>query len=296
MGVSRSSLREALRALAMLGVAEMRHGDGTYLTSLEPDALMRPVGARADALATPAWPSSSRPASSSSRASPRSRQPEFQQYPALPNLLGSVGVLKNGLRSRVRLRTDGGLKTAAASWRPFSAPRSSGFGTSVLVAIGCDMARQCHLNSCPTGIATQREDLRANTPAPRIRSSPISPPGGSDPRRDGRARRPAALDELVGRTDLLRGERASRVAPACLMFPRSSPSRRRIPSDATTSTLGPQAATLDDAVIELAGDAIANGEPFIIDIAVRTENRTVGAKVANAITSGIHGVCRKARY
>ena len=36
MGVSRSSLREALRALAMLGVAEMRHGDGTYLTSLEP--------------------------------------------------------------------------------------------------------------------------------------------------------------------------------------------------------------------------------------------------------------------
>src|SRR5215218_1023230 len=44
MGVSRSSLREALRALAMMGVTEMRHGDGTYLTSLEPDALMRPVG------------------------------------------------------------------------------------------------------------------------------------------------------------------------------------------------------------------------------------------------------------
>ena len=36
-----------------------------------------------------------------------------------------------------------------------------GFGTSVLVAIGCDMARQCHLNTCPTGIATQKEDLRA---------------------------------------------------------------------------------------------------------------------------------------
>ena len=44
MGVSRSSLREALRALTMLGVTEMRHGDGTYLTSLEPDALMKPVG------------------------------------------------------------------------------------------------------------------------------------------------------------------------------------------------------------------------------------------------------------
>ena len=36
-----------------------------------------------------------------------------------------------------------------------------GFGTASLVALGCDMARQCHLNTCPTGIATQREDLRA---------------------------------------------------------------------------------------------------------------------------------------
>ncbi len=44
MGVSRSSLRETLRALTMVGVTEMRHGDGTYLTSLEPDVLMRPVG------------------------------------------------------------------------------------------------------------------------------------------------------------------------------------------------------------------------------------------------------------
>jgi len=44
MGVSRSSLREALRALSMLGVAEMRQGDGTYLTELNPETLMRPVG------------------------------------------------------------------------------------------------------------------------------------------------------------------------------------------------------------------------------------------------------------
>jgi len=35
------------------------------------------------------------------------------------------------------------------------------FGTSVLVALGCDMARQCHLNTCPTGIATQKPELRA---------------------------------------------------------------------------------------------------------------------------------------
>jgi DNA-binding FadR family transcriptional regulator len=44
MGVSRSSLREALRALSVLGVTEMRHGDGTYLSALDPEALMRPFG------------------------------------------------------------------------------------------------------------------------------------------------------------------------------------------------------------------------------------------------------------
>ena len=35
-----------------------------------------------------------------------------------------------------------------------------GFGTSALVALACVMARQCHLNTCPVGVATQREDLR----------------------------------------------------------------------------------------------------------------------------------------
>src|SRR4029079_9796775 len=44
MGVSRSSLREALRGLSLLGVTEMRQGDGTYLPALDPDALMRPFG------------------------------------------------------------------------------------------------------------------------------------------------------------------------------------------------------------------------------------------------------------
>ena len=53
MGVSRSSLREALRALAMLGVAEMRQGDGTYLSSLEAGDADAPGRARARALAAP---------------------------------------------------------------------------------------------------------------------------------------------------------------------------------------------------------------------------------------------------
>src|SRR5579885_1889216 len=67
----------------------------------------------------------------------------------------------NGLRSRVRLRTDGGLKTGRdIIVAAMLGADEFGFGTAALIAIGCDMARQCHLDTCPTGIATQREDLR----------------------------------------------------------------------------------------------------------------------------------------
>ena len=77
-------------------------------------------------------------------------------------------LVMNGLRSRVRLRTDGGIKTPEdVIIATMLGAEEYGFGTSVLIAIGCDMARQCHLNSCPTGIATQKEELRkkfAGTP------------------------------------------------------------------------------------------------------------------------------------
>src|SRR5256886_8523042 len=66
------------------------------------------------------------------------------------------------LRERVSLRTDGGLRSGRdIVIAALLGAEEFGFGTGLLVALGCDMARQCHLNTCPTGIATQREDLRA---------------------------------------------------------------------------------------------------------------------------------------
>ena len=193
-------------------------------------------------------------------------------------------LVKNGLRSRVRLRTDGGLKTAEdIVMAAVLGAEEFGFGTSVLVAIGCDMARQCHLNSCPTGIATQREDLRAKyTGTPDQVVTYFLHLAGAI-REELAALGARTLDELVGRTDLL----AARDLPGRAgmldvspFFAQPAPESERRKHVA----LSPQAATLDDAVIGLAGDAIASGEPVVIDMAVRTENRTVGAKVANAIT------------
>jgi glutamate synthase (ferredoxin) len=71
-------------------------------------------------------------------------------------------LVANRLRERVTLRTDGGLRNGRdIIIAALLGAEEFGFGTGLLVALGCDMARQCHLNTCPTGIATQREDLRA---------------------------------------------------------------------------------------------------------------------------------------
>ncbi|TAK00420.1 MAG: glutamate synthase subunit alpha [Chloroflexota bacterium] len=71
-------------------------------------------------------------------------------------------LLWNNLRDRVALRTDGGLQRGRDLLvAALLGAEEFALGTATLVAIGCDMARQCHLDTCPTGIATQRADLRA---------------------------------------------------------------------------------------------------------------------------------------
>ena len=75
---------------------------------------------------------------------------------------GEVSTLiRMGLRSRVTLRTDGGFKFARDILvAAVLGADEFGFGTAALLAIGCVMARQCHLNTCPAGIATQDEKYR----------------------------------------------------------------------------------------------------------------------------------------
>ena len=73
-----------------------------------------------------------------------------------------TALVRAGLRARVRLRVDGGLKFARdVVVAALLGAEEFGFGTAALLSIGCVMARQCHLNTCPVGIATQDEALRA---------------------------------------------------------------------------------------------------------------------------------------
>jgi glutamate synthase (NADPH/NADH) large chain/glutamate synthase (ferredoxin) len=71
-------------------------------------------------------------------------------------------LMMNGLRNRVVLRTDGGMKTGRdIVVAAILGAEEFNFGTGALIASGCAMFRVCHLNTCPVGVATQREDLRA---------------------------------------------------------------------------------------------------------------------------------------
>ena len=130
-------------------------------------------------------------------------------------------LVMNGLRSRVRLRTDGGIKTPEDVIKAaMLGAEEYGFGTSVLVAIGCDMARQCHLNTCPTGIATQKPELRAKftgTPEMVANYFTLLAEGVRVLLAELGVR---SLEELVGRSDLLSQKPRS-------WWPRRSPRSRR---------------------------------------------------------------------
>ncbi len=86
-------------------------------------------------------------------------------------------LVANELRERVTLRVDGGMRSgrdvlisAALGGDEF------GFGTVAMIATGCIMARVCHTNNCPVGVASQREELRARFPgAPGDLVTPSSP-------------------------------------------------------------------------------------------------------------------------
>ena len=113
-------------------------------------------------------------------------------------------LMMNGLRNRVVLRTDGGMKTGRdIVVAAILGAEEFNFGTGALIAAGCAMFRVCHLNTCPVGVATQREDLRA-----KFRGKPENVihffNAVAEDVRGYLAKLGArSLNEIVGRTELL---------------------------------------------------------------------------------------------
>ncbi len=113
-------------------------------------------------------------------------------------------LMMNGLRGRIVLRTDGGMKTGRdIVIAAILGAEEFNFGTAALIAAGCAMFRVCHLNTCPVGVATQRDDLRA-----KFRGKPENVINyfnavAEDVRQYLGKLGARTLNEIIGRTELL---------------------------------------------------------------------------------------------
>ena len=110
----------------------------------------------------------------------------------------------NNLRDQVTLRTDGGLRTGRdIVMAAMLGAEEYGIGTASLVAMGCIMVRQCHSNTCPVGVCTQRDDLRAKFTGTADKVVNLMSHIAEEVREVLAELGFRTLDEVIGRTDLL---------------------------------------------------------------------------------------------
>jgi len=111
----------------------------------------------------------------------------------------------NDLRDKVRVQTDGGLKSGLDVIKAaILGAESFGFGTAPMVALGCKYLRICHLNNCATGVATQNDKLREDHYIGTVEMAKNFFRFVAEEAREWMAKLGVrSLDELVGRVDLL---------------------------------------------------------------------------------------------
>ncbi len=196
-------------------------------------------------------------------------------------------LVANGLRDRVTLQVDGGLRTGRdVLVAALMGAEEFGFSTAPLVAAGCVMMRVCHLNTCPVGIATQDPELRRRftaTPEHVVRYFLFV----AEHVRELLAELGVArLEDVVGRTDLLRRRDDPRPWLAgldlgALIAPQPAgsvpaPGRRR-PADHGL------AAAVDTDLLPRAAAALAGAGPVVLERTVRNTDRSIGAILAGEI-------------
>jgi len=200
-------------------------------------------------------------------------------------------LVENRLRHRIEVRVDGGFRTGRdVVIAALLGAESFGFGTAPLVALGCAMARQCHLNTCPTGIATQRPELRS-----KFRGTPDQVVTyfsfvAEQVREILAALGARTLEEIIGRADLL--ERVERPdIPRAQMLDLSALLTPALPPEGTAvrHTVArndrPGLVSLDDEILDEAREFIEHGHPFSGFYDIRNHHLAVGARVAGVIAA-----------
>ena len=201
---------------------------------------------------------------------------------------------ETGLRDQVRLTTDGGLKTGRdVAIATLLGAEGYVFGTASMVTAGCVMARQCHENTCPVGIATQNETLRERFPGEPVHVCNYMEFIAEEFRELMAELGFRTVDEMVGRVDLLdqredvENEKARAVdLSAVLTVPDHRDDVTEQSSSGRTDSVEHM---LDQELLEWLEPALSAGESTTVEAEVTNRDRAVGALLSNRV-SNAHGV------
>jgi len=192
----------------------------------------------------------------------------------------------NHLRDRVTLRTDGGLRTGRdIVMAAMMGAEEYGIGTAALISMGCIMVRQCQSNTCPVGVCTQDEDLRAKFTGNAEKVVNLITFYAQEVREVLASIGARSLDEVVGRADLL--TQVSRGSAHLddldlnpmlitidgakdIRYDRNRP-RNEVPD------------TLDAEIVRDAARFLEDGEKMQLHYAVQNTHRSVGTRVSSHI-------------
>jgi glutamate synthase (NADPH/NADH) large chain len=194
----------------------------------------------------------------------------------------------NNLRERITLRTDGGLRTGRdIVMAAMMGAEEYGIGTAALIAMGCIMVRQCQSNTCPVGVCTQREDLRAKFTGNADKVVNLITFYAQEVREILASIGARSLDEVIGRADLL--TQVSRGSAHlddldlnpllitvdgahAIKYDRTRP-RNEVPD------------TLDADIVKDAQPFLKEGEKMQLSYAVQNTLRTIGTRTSSHIVS-----------
>ncbi len=193
----------------------------------------------------------------------------------------------NRLRHRVKLRTDGGIKTGRdVVIAAMLGAEEYGVGTAALVAMGCILVRQCHSNTCPVGVCTQDPKLRAKFEGTPERVVNLFTFIAEEVREILASLGARSLNDIIGRTDLL--FQMSRGSPHLDDLDLNQILAKADPGDyprySTLEGRNEVPDTLDAQILKDAKALLEDGEKMQLAYTIRNTYRAIGTRLSSAIT------------
>ena len=207
-------------------------------------------------------------------------------------------LVENDLRQRVVLRADGGCRSGLDVIQfALMGADEYGFGTVAMIATGCVMARICHTNNCPVGVASQREELRARFPGAPGDLVNFFQLCAQEVREELASMGYKSLDEVIGRNDLFAQKRVhpdgaapgqpAKTTGLDLSFLTTSSGEGGLSSARRAMATHDDGRMLDDEILEDAGviKCIAEEGEFTIKKEIINTDRCATARVAGAVAA-----------